>query len=82
MLRLFNFFYLFLLIQIYNIVQIIAHAQLFHVGKLTQAVTAFDAFNEVVAFAVMKAVHHIHRCLVDGYNIFGSQDADVRSGYR
>ena len=44
---------------------VVTHVQLFHVGKLAQAVAGFHAFNQRVAVFFLHSINKVNACLVN-----------------
>ena len=63
-------------------VEIISHSHLFHIGKLTVAVTGFDPCDQILFALFRERVEKIDARLVSGKDIEGSHDPDVRDGDR
>ena len=59
-------------------VTVIAHAEFLHVGQLTQAMTGLDALDEVVVLGLGHGVDEVDTGLIEGKDIRGRKDADVR----
>lgn len=61
-------------------IAVVAHAELFHVGELAQAVAALDAFDHVVVFGFGHGVDEVYAGLIEGEDVGRRENADV-GGY-
>lgn len=55
----------------------VAHAQLFHIAQLTQAMAALHALYQVGMLMLLHGIYQIHRRLIHSQQVGGGQDADV-----
>lgn len=82
---LYRFFYadfLVVLINIQQMILVISHPQLFHVGELAQAVAGLHALYQGVMVMLAQGVYQIYGSLIHGQDVGGGYNTDVRGDYR
>lgn len=82
---LYRFFYadfLVVLVDVKQMILVISHTQLFHVGELAQAVAGLHALYQGVMVMLTQGVYQVYGRLIHGQNVSGGYNTDVRGDYR
>lgn len=65
------------LVDVKQMIPVISHAQLFHVGELAQAVAGLHALYQGVMIMLVQGVYQVYGSLVYGQDVGGRYNADV-----
>ena len=69
---------LFVIVKIDQDIFVIAHAELFHIGKLAESVTRYHPLHHCPVVFFFHRENDVNTGLIDGQNVERSQDTDVR----